>query len=587
MKNGNRIKTSIASAALLLAAGCGTDSAPLADSASLGTSAVGAPAPSSVSASATSLAAIDASGAARFLNQATFGPTADSIAALTGSSYEAWINAQLKMARGPLALDYMDRRIQEARSDELANYFYSYFWRSAVTGQDQLRQRATFALSQIFVVSFANTRVTPRGMASYYDMLNRNAFGNYRTLLEDVALHPMMGVYLSHLGNQKENLATGQNPDQNFAREILQLMSIGLFELNLDGTPKRDASGNLIPTYSQDDIIGLSKVFTGISWQNPKPTANSFLGYEQTNASRFGPSWVSPMIFYPAFHSTSEKRFLGTTIPATSTPNAAGDLKVALDTISNHPNVAPFISRQYIQRLVTSNPSPDYVRRVAQVFNNNGQGVRGDLGAVVKAVLLDPEARNQPSDSDRAYGKLREPILRFTHAMRAFGATSQSNNWLMTSTSSSLALGQSPLAAPSVFNFYRPNYAPSNSNVAGMSLQAPEFQITDELTVASYINQLRGLIESGVGERADVRLNLSGFAAIADNPGALADRLNLVLLNGRMSAKLRQRIIQTTSDIRISNGPNVRAANINEAKEIRARIAIFLTMGSPEYLVQR
>ena len=491
------------------------------------------------------------------------------------------------MPRGPLALDYMDRRIQEARSDELANYFYSYFWRSAVTGQDQLRQRATFALSQIFVVSFANTRVTPRGMASYYDMLNRNAFGNYRTLLEDVALHPMMGIYLSHLGNQKENPATGQNPDQNFAREILQLMSIGLFELNLDGTPKRNASGNLIPTYGQDDIIGLSKVFTGISWQNPKPTANSFLGYEQTNASRFGPSWVSPMIFYPAFHSTSEKKFLGVTIPAASTPNAAGDLKVALDTIFNHPNVAPFISRQYIQRLVTSNPSPDYVRRVAQVFVNNGQGVRGDLGAVVKAVLLDPEARNQPSNSDRAYGKLREPILRFTHAMRAFGATSQSNNWLMTSTSSSLALGQSPLAAPSVFNFYRPNYAPSNSNVAGMSLQAPEFQITDELTVASYINQLRGLIESGVGERADVRLNLSSFAAIADNPGALADRLNLVLLNGRMSAKLRQRIIQTASDIRISNGPNVRAANINEAKEIRARIAIFLTMGSPEYLVQR
>ncbi|MFN5270384.1 MAG: DUF1800 family protein, partial [Hyphomonadaceae bacterium] len=404
MKNGNRIKTSIASAAFLLAAGCGTDSAPLADSASLGTSAVGAPAPSAVSASATSLAAIDASGAARFLNQATFGPTADSIAALTGSSYEAWIDAQLKMPRGPLALDYMDRRIQEARSDELANYFYSYFWRSAVTGQDQLRQRATFALSQIFVVSFANTRVTPRGMASYYDMLNRNAFGNYRTLLEDVALHPMMGIYLSHLGNQKENLATGQNPDQNFAREILQLMSIGLFELNLDGTPKRDASGNLIPTYSQDDIIGLSKVFTGISWQNPKPTANSFLGYEQTNASRFGPSWVSPMIFYPSFHSTSEKKFLGVTIPAASTPDTAGDLKVALDTIFNHPNVAPFISRQYIQRLVTSNPSPDYVRRVAQVFINNGQGVRGDLGAVVKAVLLDPEARNQPSDSDRAYG---------------------------------------------------------------------------------------------------------------------------------------------------------------------------------------
>jgi uncharacterized protein (DUF1800 family) len=587
LKNGNRIKTSIALAALFLAAGCGTDSAPLADSTSLGTSAIGAPAPSAVSASPTSLAAIDASGAARFLNQATFGPTADSIAALSKSSYEAWIDTQLKMPLGQTAVAYLESPTRNPKRDERVEYFYSYFWREAVTAPDQLRQRATFSLSQIFVVSFASPRVTPRGMASYYDMLNRNAFGNYRTLLEDVALHPMMGLYLSHLGNQKENAATGQNPDQNFAREILQLMSIGLFELNLDGTAKLDANGDPIPTYSQDDIIGLSKVFTGFSWQSPKPSLSSFLGNEQTINSRFGPSWVSPMIPYPSFHSTSEKKFLGVTIPASSQPDATGDLKMALDTIFNHPNVAPFISRQYIQRLVTSNPSPDYVRRVAQVFNDNGQGVRGDLAAVIRAVLLDREARNPPSDTDRAFGKLREPILRYTNVMRAFRATSQSGLWMMTSTSSSLALAQAPLAAPSVFNFYRPNYTPSNTAIAKQGMVAPEFQIADEITVASYVNQIRTLIEHGVGTNFDIRLDLRSYASIAHDPAALAESMNFVLLNGRMSPKLRQRIIQTVSDSWMPRSANARAADIEQARMNRARIAVFLTMISPEYLIQR
>jgi len=293
------------------------------------------------------------------------------------------------------------------------------------------------------------------------------------------------------------------------------------------------------------------------------------------------------MIPYESFHSTSEKKFLGVTIPESLHSNAVGDLKIALDTIFNHPNVAPFISRQYIQRLVTSNPSPAYVRRVAQVFNDNGHGVRGDLGAVVKAILLDPEARNEPASSDRAYGKLREPILRFTHAMRAFGSVSQSGNWLMTSTSSSLALAQAPLAAPSVFNFYRPNYAPSNTTVAKQGMVAPEFQIADEITVGSYVNQIRTLIEQGAGTNFDIRLDLRSYASIAHNPAVLADSMSFVLLNGRMSPKLRQRIIQTVTDSWMPTSANARASDIEQARMNRARIAVFLTMISPEYLVQR
>ena len=440
----------------------------------------------------------------RFLTQATFGPRESEIESLRDQSFSSWIAAQQSEPLGPPALTYMDDRLvvikaANANATLNATHFYEYFWREASNAPDQLRQRVKFALSEIFVVSFADPVVDPRGMAAYYDMLGKNAFGNYRTLLEDVTLHPMMGLYLTHLGNIKEDTATGRNPDENYAREVMQLMSLGVFALNSDGTVQKDATGNNIPAYTPSDISQLAKVFTGLSWYSATPSNSTFGGGSRTPAS-----YVTPMIAYPSFHSTSAKTFLTTSIPATTTADTSGELAIALDAIFNHPNVGPFVGKQLIQRLVTSNPSPAYVGRVAAVFNNNGQGVRGDMGAVVRAILLDAEARNMSASSDANFGKIREPIVRLGNWMRTFGATSQSGSWLVGSTSGSTSFGQSPLAAPSVFNFYRPGYSPPNTKIGTAGLVAPEMQIVDEVTVAGYANTLQNAITSGIGTGTDV-----------------------------------------------------------------------------------
>lgn len=590
-----QLKATVATALLAVVAACsgGGGAAPAASTGSSGGTVAPTPSPPSPPpppppvAAPAAPAGYSATEAARFLTQATFGATEADISTLGSKSFATWIDQQISLPRGQTALNYMEQRMPQGDGNQVPQYFYEYFWREAVTAPDQLRQRMTFALSQIFVISFANPNVIPRGMASYYDMLNKNAFGNFRTLLEDVTLHPMMGLYLSHLGNQKENLLTGQNPDQNYAREIMQLMSIGLYELNIDGTVKKDASGNPIPAYTQDDVANLAKVFTGISWFSRNPTDRSFLGGDQTTLSMTGETWVSPMMFYPSYHSTSAKKFLGVSIPASATPDVAGNLKIALDTIFNHPNVGPFIGRQLIQRFVTSNPSPAYVSRVAAVFNNNGKGVRGDMAAVIRAVLLDSEARTVPPATDRNYGKLREPILRVSNAMRTFRASSTSNNWQLHSTSSSLLLGQSVLSAPSVFNFYRPGFVLSNSQSGTANLHAPEFQIADEITVASYVNFMRAFIGSGIGRNNDISLDLSRETAIAQDGAALVERMNVLLLNGNMSPALKQRILTTIEALSVANTGNKTPTEINEAKALRARIAVFLTMISPEYMIQR
>ncbi|GBF56825.1 hypothetical protein PbB2_00482 [Candidatus Phycosocius bacilliformis] len=523
----------------------------------------------------------------RFLIQSTFGPNETEIEALRTSSFNAWITAQQALPLGPLALDYLNTRRTEIRAanpqaDVSANQFYEYFWREAVTAPDQLRQRTRFALSQIFVISFADPQMNARGLASYYDMLGRNAFGNYRQLLEDVTLHPMMGVYLTHMANQKEDPNTGRSPDENYAREVMQLMSIGLFELNNDGTLKLDASGNPIPTYTAADISALAKVFTGFSWYAATPTNSTFAGSGRNDAS-----FVTPMIAYPNFHSISEKRFLGKVIPATTTPDPAGDLRFALDTIFNHPNVGPFISRQLIQRMVTSNPSPAYVNRVANVFNNNGSGVRGDLGAVVRAVLMDSEARNMSAGVDANFGKIREPIIRMTGVMRAFGATSTNGLWPINSTSASTSLGQSPMASPSVFNFFRPGYSPPNTKIGALGLVAPEMQIVDEVTVAGYMNTMQTAINTGIGTSSDVRLNLTKEMAVASDPAALVDRVNYLLTYGNMTSARRQQIIDAVTAVAIPSGTNVTQAQIDAALLNRSKLAVYLTVVSPDYILQR
>lgn len=526
--------------------------------------------------------------AARFLSQATYGPTDVEISRVRASGYSQWIDQQMVMPAPTGHSAYLEARLADLRVGNAtatlnpADFYYSY-WGQAISGPDQLRQRVKLALSEIFVISLTDTNIDTRGAGSYYDMLGANAFGNFRTLLEQVTLHPMMGVYLTWLGNQKEDPATGRQPDENYAREIMQLMTIGLYELNLDGTTKTDNSGRLIPTYTPDDISGLAKVFTGYSYFSPNPTTVTFSGRNLPVDAK-----VRPMIPYPQFHSTSGKAFLGVVIPASTTADPAGDLRIALDTLFNHPNVGPFIGRQLIQRLVTSNPSPAYVERVARVFNDNGRGVRGEMSAVVRAILLDDEARSATAANGVNYGKVREPVIRMANWARAFGATSQSGDWMIPSTSANTSLGQSALTSPSVFNFFRPGYTPPNTRVGAAGLVAPEFQIVDEVTVAGYLNTMQATINAGIGQTVngarDVLPNYAAEIALANDPNALADRMDLLLMNGRMSSTTRTRIVQAVSAV---NVPTAAGTAQTTALTNRAKLAIYMTMASPEYLVQR
>ena len=522
--------------------------------------------------------------AARFLTQATFGPTQASIKTIRSTGYASWIDQQMAMPT-PSHVTYVDNRLIDMRESNATatlapSQFYESFWNYSSRSDDQLRQRVKFALSEIFVISLLDPNIDTRGAASYYDMLGANAFGNFRTLLEQVSLHPMMGVYLTSIANQKEDAATGRNPDENYAREVLQLMSIGVSQLNADGTARLDSAGAPIPAYTSADIAGLAKVFTGWSWYHPTPTANTFAGRVK-NAD----AAIRPMIFYSAFHSTSEKAFLGRTIASGST-DGPGDLKIALDTIFAHPNVGPFVSKQLIQRLVTSNPSPAYVARVVTVFNNNGAGVRGDMAAVIRAILLDPEARHPDNVDSAVFGKVREPIIRMTNWMRAFNATSVSGAYLITSTSANTSLGQSPLSSPSVFNFYRPGYSPPNTRLGAVNLLQPEFQIVDEVSVAGYANTMQNTIGNGIGTGTDVRSTYAAEMMVAGDPLLLVDRINTLLLYGQMSGGLRARILDAVRGITVPGGTATQA-QINTALTNRAKLAIYLTMISPEYLVQR
>lgn len=524
-----------------------------------------------------------ASEAARFLTQASFGATDSSIAAVRSAGYAEWIAQQMAMPVFGSHVAFMQaRRALPGAPNPSVNELYGSFWQQAASGPDQLRQRVKLALSEIFVVSVADPNVNELSAASFYDMLGDNAFGNYRTLLEQVSLHPAMGVYLTWIANQKADAATGRHPDQNYARESMQLMTIGLYQLNLDGTQKLDGAGHPIPTYTGADIAGLADVFTGYSWYSPAPSTTTFLG------GRRDPNAIlRSMIPYATFHATTAKTFLGATIPTSAVADPAGDLKIGLDTLFNHPNVGPFISKQLIQRLVTSNPSPAYVARVASVFNNNGKGVRGDLGAVIQAILMDSDARaTSAAIADPNYGKLREPIVRMANWMRAFNTTSASGGWLLASTSANTSLGESPLASTSVFNFYRPGYVPPGTKLGAQGYAAPEFQIADEVSVAGYLNTMQSAITAGVGSGRDITTAYSTELALASDANALVDRMNLLLLNGQMSAALRQRIVDSVNGVAIPGGTATQA-QITAALLNRVKLANFMAMASAEYLTQR
>lgn len=529
----------------------------------------------------------------RFLTQATFGVTEGDVQSVAASGYPAWLDAQFAQPVSASAVAYMDARSAQLQADPRGfslgtNQFYEFFYRNVATAPDQLRQRVTFALSQILVISMRNdifiTR--PRLAGAYYDMLETDAFGNFRTLLEDVSLQPGMGFYLSTIFNLPDQPGSTRIPDENYAREVMQLMSIGLDLLNPDGTAQLDIHGQPIPTYSHADVAGLAKVFTGFGWYAPYPTDITFWSGVGSDSE------VNPMTLYPDYHSTSNKSFLGTNL--TEGPaDPAGDLKAALDTLFNHPNVGPFLGRRLIQALVTSNPSPGYVGRVAAAFADNGKGVRGDLQAVVRAVLLDPEARNLTLAKAPGFGKLREPVLRLTQWMRAFSATSQSGDYLLGNTDAEFyGLGQSPLNAPSVFNFWPPDYAPPLAAFAGSGLVAPEFQVVDAVSVAGYLNFMEDVVDQGCGggtlsspatDGPDIRSVYAAETPLAGDPDALAAHLNLLLVNGTMTDELRQQIVAAVASVAVPDPPAAAA----QAQLNRVKLAVFLTLASPEFLHQR
>ncbi len=529
--------------------------------------------------------AVAAAEASRFLAQATFGPRMIDIESVSAAGYDAWIESQFAKPQTlhlPQVTTYINS-LPVGQSPGTSGFVWS-MWKNFATGDDALRQRVAFALSEIFVVSI-NSAIGgnyPRGPAQYLDTLGTHAFGNFRNLIESVTYSPMMGIYLSHLRNQKENAANGSVPDENYAREVMQLMTIGLYELNTDGTQKFNAQGRPIETYSNTDVSALGKVFTGLSWSGPDTSTNRFNGGgTPVDADRE----IKPMQAYNAFHSVAQKQFLGVTIPASTvaTADTTGDIRVALDRLFNHPNVGPFIGKQLIQRLVSSNPSPAYVSRVASAFNNNGLGVRGDMKAVIRAVLLDAEARGTLINPQA--GKVREPIVRFVHWMRAFNARSTDGRFLHGTTSdASTQLGQSPMFSPSVFNFFRPGYIPPNSRAGALGLAVPEMQITNENSMAGYLNFIRNAINAGVGTRnnnvLDIQADYTAELALAANPDLLVDRVNLLMTGGSLSAATRTQIRNAVASV------NIGTANPAADSRNRVNLAIYLTMAAPEYLFQ-
>ena len=541
--------------------------------------------------------------AARFLTQATFGPTGTDSDAVMKYGYSGWLDRQFALpATSHRAYwEAADAAIRAVTPTVGANQeqVWESFWQQALNGPDQLRQRAVFALSQIFVISALDGAVgnEPRAMAAWLDMLGDKGLTTYRELLEAVALHPLMGRYLSHLRNQKADLTTGRIPDQNFARESMQLFSIGLVRLNLDGTPLL-VGGRTVETYGPDDVAGLSRVFTGFSWACPAaPANNCFLNGSSGGVSDPDRAF-KPMVAYPQYHSTEVKSFLGTTIPAQAVADPVGDLRIALDTLASHPNAAPFISRQLIQRLVSSNPSPAYVQAVATVFNDNGAGVRGDMKSVFKAIYTHPDARLL---NNTTTGKLREPVLRLSAYLRAFPHQSDTGRWRVGNTdSAATSLGQTPLRAPSVFNFYRPAYVAPGSSTAAAGLVAPEMQLLNETSVSGWVNYMRDNLTSGVGafngtvgtvvlNRRDMQRDWQLEMGLAAQPDALADRVLQKLLYGQASTALRTELITNINSIVVPplNATGSNQSAVNAALRNRINAALLLTLAAPEFLAQK
>jgi uncharacterized protein (DUF1800 family) len=532
----------------------------------------------------------------RFLNQATLGATEAEAARFmalgnSATAYALWIDAELIRPASTLLptveAAYPNPVPQGFNIATLNAPRIEKWFGNTLTGGDLLRQRVAWALSQIFVVSqLGALQNLPNATADFYDMLSRNAFGSYRRLLEDVTLHPAMGIYLSMLGNQKAVAGTNLRPDENYAREVMQLMSIGLQELNLDGSVRVDGNGQPIPTYDQSIIEGFARVFTGWKWACPSTNVNcTFNNTRAESAPVPGYNQVLPMKLYATQHETGTKKLLaGVTLPANQTGEI--DLQAALDNIAAHPNVAPFISKQLIQKLVTSNPSAAYVSRVATVFNNNGNGQRGDLGAVVRAILLDAEARPAAGTGSPpvAPGKVKEPLLRLTQFWRAYGARSASGKTGAARNFSggvNGVFGQGPGLSPSVFNFYSPGYAPPGE-IQAAGMVSPEMQLATEYLNTQVTNYFWTQANARTTTQAptlnvdDMFIDTTEETALRADAGALVDRVAERLLG---SAAAMSPVLRSTAVAQVQLSAATSATRVADA--------IYLIATSPEYMLQR
>jgi len=555
--------------------------------------------------------------ASRFLGQASFGADFELIETVGALGPANWIDQQFAsplvsfkdssiMIWDHLLEDYIDTWGEGAIVDNpaifpLSIYFRMAWWHNIMHADDQLRQRVAFALSEIMVVSEkSQLQLNGLGLADYYDVLYRNSFGNYRQLLEEVTYHPAMGFYLSHLNNEKTDEINNIHPDENYAREVMQLFSIGLFELNQDGSYILDEDNDPIPTYTNADIQEFAKIFTGLA---PAEYWSHWLDYSAFPVEWDGPFNTVPTInlFLPmemnqTWHEPGEKHLLNDfTVPDGQSGDE--DIQDALDNLFMHPNVGPFIGKQLIQRLVKSNPTPEYISRVAAAFNDNGDGVRGDLQAVIRTILMDPEARACEWIDAIDSGKMKEPLIRYTQFMRAFNASNESERLWNISFTLEYAIMQQPLGAPSVFNFFLPAHQP-NGPIIDAGLVAPEFQILTSATALNYINVIYGVLladiymevgtESSVFEvgfpefnpnliaqEDRVSLDFSSELNLIDNPAAIVDRLDLILTGGTMSDESKQTITETTATI------------IPFDSELAVKTAIMLTLISPDYVIQK
>lgn len=543
---------------------------------------------------------------ARFLTQATFGPAEAELAALTGNAYAPWIDSQLAIPPTYHRDDVVARAAEWlARGEESGGWQAprnEIWWQRALTAPDQLRQRMAFALSQIFVISqFGQLDIHHEGVTLYYDMLLQHSFGNYRDLIEDVTLSPMMGTYLSMMRNRKPDPVTGHEPDENYAREIKQLFSVGLSETHLDGSLRLDPEGLPIPTYTQEETVGLAHIFTG--WgphYDPAdpPRWNNGTG-DVANPNdwfRYGYDALREMSYYPDFHDNQERVILGGhIIPAGS--DGVDRMRQALDAIFHHPNTGPFMAKQLIQKFITANPSPGYIARVASVFNDNGGGVRGDLGATLKAVLLDYEARAEAPRQSYSFGKPSEPMLRIARALRVLpGNLPIPGNPNYYINLQYAIPEQAPLLASSVFNFYQPGYS-SPGPIARAGLLSPEFQIFAETNALRQANQNLNIITWGIWTNEQTTPgNVNRFSydyapliAILNTPGLtpiqaqnrIIDHLDERFLFGKMSPELRSQILAAYGNLPgwfdFTDG----------RQQARVELALYLILNSPEFFVQK